>query len=69
MAGTSQIQNLWLKVFIHIFHKVGIHQYFKLCPGGEGEYHRWLPIVAAARLSEEIPEVEEWLIAQVEKGL
>jgi hypothetical protein len=28
-----------------------------------------LPVVAAARLSEQIPEVEKWLIGQVEKGL
>ena len=25
------------------------------------EYRRWLPIVAAARLSENIPELEQWL--------
>jgi uncharacterized protein (TIGR02172 family) len=68
-AETSQIQNPLLKAFMHIFHTAYIHHYFKLCPGGKEEYHRWLPIVAAARLSEEIPELEKWLIAQAEKGL
>jgi uncharacterized protein (DUF1330 family) len=34
----------------------------------EGDWHScWLPVVAAARLSENIPEVEEWLLKQVEK--
>jgi hypothetical protein len=36
--------------------------YFNLRPGGENEYRHWLPIVAAARLSENIPELETWLI-------
>jgi len=67
-AETSQMQNPLLKAFMHIFHTAYIHHYFKLCPGGKEEYHRWLPIVAAARLSEEIPELEKWLIAQAEKG-
>jgi hypothetical protein len=43
--------------------------YFSLRPGGESEYSRWLPIVAAARLSENIPELEKWLVAQAENGL
>lgn len=68
-AETSQIQNPGQKAFTRLFHTAYIRHYFKLRPGGEGEYHRWLPIVAAARLSEQIPELEKWLIAQAEKGL
>jgi hypothetical protein len=41
----------------------------KTYPGGAGEHRRWLPVVAAARLSENIPELERWLLAQVRKGL
>jgi len=33
------------------------------------EFAAWRSIVAAARLSEGIPEVEAWLVAQVEAGL
>jgi uncharacterized protein (TIGR02172 family) len=66
-AETSQIQHGWLKTATHIFHATYIHHYFKLRPGGEDEYNRWLPIVAAARLSENISELETWLIAQAEK--
>jgi len=34
-----------------------------------GHYRRWLPIVAAAKLSDNIPELEKMLIAQVERNL
>jgi len=28
------------------------------------EYRRWLPVVAAARLEENIPKLEHWLVAR-----
>ena len=49
-AATSHMQNPLRKAFMHIFHTAYIHHYFKLCPGGKEEYHRWLPIFAAARI-------------------
>ena len=63
---SGQIQNSFLKAFARIFHTIYIRHYFSLRPGGEQEYSRWLPIIAAARLSENIPELEKWLIAQAE---
>jgi uncharacterized protein (TIGR02172 family) len=65
----SQIMNSLFQFFGRICYPTYIHDYFKLCPGGEEEYHRWLPIVAAARLSDNIPELEQILIAQVERYL
>jgi hypothetical protein len=67
-ADAGQIQNPLVKASTRIFHAVYIHHYFKLRLGGEREYRHWLPIVAAARLSEGIPELETWLVAQAEKG-
>jgi Ser/Thr protein kinase RdoA (MazF antagonist) len=66
---TNQIKNPFLKIFIRIFHRIYIRRYFAIHGSGEYEYSLWLPIVAAARLSENITELDEWLIAQVEKGL
>ena len=66
---SSQIQSKIEKLFVRIFHAVYLRRYFRLCPSGEAEYRRWLPVVAAARLSENIPELEQWLLAQVEKRL
>jgi aminoglycoside/choline kinase family phosphotransferase len=68
-AESSQIGNILEKAFVKTVLVEYIRHYFKLHPGGEQEYRRWLPIVAAARLSENIPELEKWLIAQAEMGL
>jgi len=61
---TSLLQNL-----SRAFHPVYLNHYFKLCPGNRQEYVRWLPIVAAARLSDNIPELKEMLMAEVENNL
>jgi uncharacterized protein (TIGR02172 family) len=66
---TNQIKSPFMKLLIRIFHKGYIHRYFSLQPGGEAEYSRWLPIIAAARLSENIPELEAWLVGQVKNGI
>jgi len=68
-AGSDQIPNLFMKGIIQLFHVASLHHYFSLCPGGEHEYQHWLPIVATARLSENIPELESWLVAQAQKNL
>ena len=66
---TGQVGNSLEKAFVKAIHDEYVRHYFKLRPGGEQEYKRWLPVVAAARLSENIPEYEIWLVAQAEMGL
>ena len=51
------------------FRRIYVDRYFRLCPGGKREYRAWLPIVAAARMSEGIGEIEGWLCSQVQRGL
>lgn len=63
-AESEGISNPFLKVFVRTFHSTYLKQYFRLRPGGENEYRHWLPIVAGARLSENIPELETWLVTQ-----
>lgn len=63
-AESAQLPNPLLRMFVKLFHSIYLSHYFQLCPGGQEEYHRWLPIVAAARLDEGIKEIETWLIAQ-----
>jgi len=67
VVETAQSKNPWRKLIIRILHAHYVQNYFTLHPGGEGEYTRWLSINAAARLSEGIPEIETWLLAQVAK--
>jgi thiamine kinase len=68
-AASSQIPNSAFKIIVRVFHLLYLHNYFQMRPGGEEEYRHWLPVVAAARLSENIPELEHWLLHQTEKLL
>ena len=63
----KQIPNAFLKWFVKSFHSIYLDHYFRLRPGGEEEYRRWLPIVAAARMDEGIQELEPWLMEQAGK--
>jgi len=44
-----------------------LQHYFQLRPEGQEEYQHWLPIMAAARLEENIAEVEGWLMEEAGK--
>ncbi len=68
-AASDLIPNPFMKRFTRLFHTIFLNHYFRLRPGGEQEYQRWLPVLAAARLNENIPELESWLATQVKKGL
>ena len=63
-ANTRQIPNTIEKIFTKISHAIYLREYFRLRPHGMDEYRRWLPIVAAARLTEGMPELEKWLVEQ-----
>lgn len=63
-VSSSQIANPLLKFIVRLFHSTYLRYYFRLRPGGEVEYRRWLPVVAGARLNENIPELEGWLVKQ-----
>ena len=68
-AAACQVQGGRQKIGVLLFHSAYRRHYFRFRPGGEQEYIRWLPLVAAARLSENIPELEKWLILQTMRGL
>jgi len=63
----SQVKNSLLRIIVRITYPIYLRRYFQLRPGSEEEYKRWLPIIAAARLVDEIPEFDSFLIEQVEK--
>jgi len=62
--AASHIFNPLQKMFVSMFHATYLREYFRIRPHGMNEYQQWLPIVAGARLSENIPELETWLIKQ-----
>jgi uncharacterized protein (TIGR02172 family) len=52
------------------FHDVYLRRYFKLRrDNARDQYNIWRAIVAAVRLTENIAEQQEWLLAQVRAGL
>jgi uncharacterized protein (TIGR02172 family) len=68
-SNFSQVKNSLFRTIVRSTYPLYIRRYFQLCPGGEEEYQRWLGIVAAARLADEIPELDGMLIEQVERYL
>jgi uncharacterized protein (TIGR02172 family) len=66
-AATRQVPQLGMKATLRLFHWLYLRRYFHLRPGGYDEYHRWLPVVAAGRLGENMPELEAWLVRQAAK--
>lgn len=63
-AATQQVPKMGMKAILRLFHGLYLRRYFRLCPGGFTEYRRWLAVVAAARLAENMPELESWLVRQ-----
>ena len=57
------------KTVIRQLHATYLERYFQLRPEGREQCTAWEPIVAAARLSENVPGVQEWLLATVTAGL
>jgi Ser/Thr protein kinase RdoA (MazF antagonist) len=50
-------------------HAAYLRRYFRLRPEGREECKAWRPIVAAARLSENVPGIQPWLLATAAAGL
>jgi Ser/Thr protein kinase RdoA (MazF antagonist) len=53
----------------HLFHKTYLKRYLQLTPFHRQEIEAWQPLIAAARLSENIDAEQTHLIARVETGL
>lgn len=65
--------NIWqraiLKLFRRVFNYAYLRSYAHLRPYNAAQLKDWLPLVAAARLSENIAEEENYLLALIEKSL
>ena len=67
LAGTAR---RWLINWVRgLFHSIYLRQYLRLLPGSRQQIDAWKLPVAAARLSEDIPEEEPRLLALVEATL
>lgn len=54
---------------IDVFNPAYLERYFDLRRGDRQQLEAWKPIVAAVRLADNIPDLEDWLLTQVRIGL
>ncbi len=64
LGAASTLPNPLLRAVLNRFHAVYLERYFSLRQSGQEQYRLWLPVIAAARLSENISELEPWLLKQ-----
>jgi Ser/Thr protein kinase RdoA (MazF antagonist) len=57
------------QALIEQFDRAYLERYFELRPGDQEQLVAWQPIVAAVRLSDSIPEIQEWLLEHIRMGL
>jgi aminoglycoside phosphotransferase (APT) family kinase protein len=67
-AAGKQLRPI-IRAAIALFHRTYLYRYHALEPGAIKEMARWMPLIAAARLSENIIPEHEALIKLVEEGL
>ena len=58
-----------IRLLLKCIHAIYLRRYFHLHPGGQDEYQRWKAVIAAGRLSEGMPELQDWLLDQTSKYL
>jgi Ser/Thr protein kinase RdoA (MazF antagonist) len=67
--GAGNLISPILMGFIKTFHKMYERHYLYLMPDKNNERHKWLTVVAAARLAEQIEPERQGLIAIIKKGI
>lgn len=67
-AAGQQVRPL-IRMAVSFYHRIYLNRYRALAPDTAGELERWMPVIAAARLNEDIIPEREALIRIVEEGL
>ena len=58
-----------IREVVNQFNRSYIERYFQIRPESQEQMETWKPIVAAVRLADNIPEIQEWLLAQIRLSL
>jgi uncharacterized protein (TIGR02172 family) len=69
LLGAAAGLPMVLGVLLRLIHRIYLRRYARLSPFNLAEYQRWLPIVAAGRMSEGIDGSQAWLAAQAGRVL
>ena len=65
----NETPDLAFEQLVRDCHDQYLARYFEGMPGARDEYEQWMPIIAGARLSENIVALEPWLLAEANKIL
>ena len=68
-AAGGSLAGWRMKTMVRWYHATYLRRCFQLRPGDQQQFAAWQPIVAAARLSENILEEQDWLLSLVRAGL
>ena len=66
-AAGKQVSPI-LRMAIRLYHRSYLHRYLALTSNEGNELNRWVPVIAAARLNEEIHPEREALLKMVKEG-
>jgi len=66
--GAANLVSPLLLFAIQFFHRMYLNRYLEIVPDKRNELERWAPVIAAARLNEDIVPEREALLEIVQKG-
>jgi uncharacterized protein (TIGR02172 family) len=66
--SAGKMVSLPIRIVIQLYHRTYLNRYHMQNPRGKHEPERWMPVIAAARLNEEILSERNVLIKMVQKG-
>ena len=67
--GAGKLVSPAVRMIIKLYGWIYLRRYHALFPDTNNESNRWAPVIAAARLNEDIPHEREALIKMVKEGL
>ena len=67
--GAGKLISPLIRMIINLYHRIYLNRYHALVPDTKNELNRWAPVIAAARLNEDIIPEREALIKMVKEGL
>jgi aminoglycoside phosphotransferase (APT) family kinase protein len=65
MLSGASVSQPSARPIIDRFNQAYLERYFQLLPSDQEQLAAWWPIVAAVRLVDNIPEIQEWLLEQI----
>lgn len=66
--GAGKMIRPLIRIVIKLYHRTYLNRYLMHNPAAKNESERWMPVIAAARLNEEILPEREALIQMVQEG-